>query len=118
MRKDIPLKQWGVGLTVLLEKIIRNNFVHKLRAICLLESDFNWMNKMIFAKQMIGMALEKKLIPEECFLKRGSNCISAVMTKIFICDESRIHHHDMVLEGCDFSECYDIISHNVAGVSL
>ena len=46
-RKGIPLKRWGVGLTVLLEKIIGNNFVHKLRAICLLEADFNWMNKMI-----------------------------------------------------------------------
>ncbi len=54
---------------------------------------------MIFAKQMIGMALEKKLIPGECFSKRGSNCISAVMMKIFICDKSRIHHHNTVLEG-------------------
>jgi hypothetical protein len=64
-RKGIPLKQWGVRLTVLLEKIIGNNFVHKLQAICLLKADFNWMNKIIFAKQMIGMALEKKLIPGE-----------------------------------------------------
>ena len=118
VRKGIPLKRWGVGLTVLLEKIIGNNFVHKLRAICLLEADFNWINKMIFAKRMIGMALERRLIPGECFSKRGSNCISAVMTKIFICNESRIHHHDAVLEGCDFSDCYDRIAHNVAGVSL
>jgi len=80
-RKGIPLKRWGGGLSVLLEKISGNKFVHKLRAICLLEADFNWMNKMIFAKQMIGMALERKLIPGECFSKRGSNCISAVMTK-------------------------------------
>jgi hypothetical protein len=98
-RKSIPLKRWGVGLTVLLEKIIGNNFVHKLRSICLLEADFNWMNKMIFAKWMIEIALEKKLIPGECFSKRGSNCISAVMTKIFICNKSRIHHHNMLLEG-------------------
>jgi hypothetical protein len=83
---------------VLLKKIIGNNFVHKLQAICLLEVDFNWMNKMIFAKQMIGMALERKLIPGECFLKRGSNCISTAMTKIFICNESRIHHHDAILK--------------------
>jgi hypothetical protein len=117
-RKSIPLKRWGVGLTVLLEKIIGNNFVHKLQAICLLEADFNWINKMIFAKQMIGMVLEKKLIPGECFSKRGSNFISAVITKIFICNESRIHHHNMVLEGCNFSKCYNRIVHNVAGMSL
>ncbi len=117
-RKGIPLKWWGVGLTVLLEKIIGNNFAHKLQAICLLETDFNWMNKMIFAKQMIGMAMERKLIPGECFLKRGSNCISAQMTKIFICNESKIHHHDTVFEGCNFADCYDRIAHNVAAVSL
>jgi hypothetical protein len=117
-RKGIPLKRWGVGLTVLLKKIIRNNFVHKLQAICLLEADFNWMNKMIFAKWMIGMAMERKLIPEECFLKRGSNCISAVMTKIFTCNESRIHHYNAVIEGCDFADCYDRIAHNVAAISL
>jgi len=29
-RKGIPLKRRGIGLTVLLEKIIGNNFVHKL----------------------------------------------------------------------------------------
>jgi hypothetical protein len=117
-RKGIPLKWWGVRLTVLLEKIIGNNFVHKLQAICLLEADFNWMNKMIFAKRMIGMALERKLIPGECFSKSGSNCISAMMTKIFICDESKIHHHNTIFEGCNFADCYDRIAHNVAGISL
>ncbi len=40
------------------------------------------------------------------------------MTKVFICDESRIHHHDAVFEGCDFADCYDRIAHNVAGISL
>ncbi len=40
------------------------------------------------------------------------------MTKIFICDKSRIHHHDAVFEGCDFADCYDRITHNVAGISL
>jgi hypothetical protein len=48
--RGIPLAHWGIGLTVLLEKIVGYNFVHKLRAICLLEADFNWINKIIFAK--------------------------------------------------------------------
>jgi len=115
-RKGIPLKRWGIGLTVLLEKIIKNNFVHKLRAICLLEADFNWMNKIIFAKRMIGTALEENLIPGECFSKRGSNRISAVMTKIFICDKAHIHHHNAIFEGCNFADCYDRIEHSVAGI--
>ena len=54
----------------------------------------------------------------ECFSTRGSKCISAVMMTIFICDESRIRHHDAVFEGCDFADCYNRIAHNVAGISL
>ena len=105
-------------MTVLLEKIIGYNFVHKLHAICLLAADFNWMNKMIFAPRMIGVALKNNLIPGECFSKWGSNCISAVMRKIFICDAALIHHHNAIFEGCDFADCYDRIAHNVAGISL
>jgi hypothetical protein len=67
VQRSIPLACWGIGLTVLLEKIVGNNFIHKLRAICLLEADFNWINKIIFARRMIGSALERNLIPGECF---------------------------------------------------
>lgn len=50
-RKGVPLAQWGRGLTVLLEKICGNNYVHRLRAICLFEADFNWWNKLVFARR-------------------------------------------------------------------
>ncbi len=36
---------------------------------------------------MIGSALKRILIPGECFSKKGSNCINADMTKIFICSK-------------------------------
>jgi hypothetical protein len=49
-RRGIPLACWGIGLTVLLKKIVGNNIIHKLRVISLLEADFNWINKNIFAK--------------------------------------------------------------------
>lgn len=41
-QKGVPLACWGRGLTVLLEKIIGNNYVNKFRVICLFEADFNW----------------------------------------------------------------------------
>jgi hypothetical protein len=83
-----------------------------------LEADFNWTNKVIYAKQMIGTALERKLIPGECLTKRGSNCISAVMTKIFIIGESRIHHHDACIASNDYGNCFDRIAHPVAATPL
>ncbi len=116
--KGIPLACWGIGLTVLLEKIVDSNFVHKLRAICLLEADFIWINKVVFAKWMIRSALERNLIPGKCFSKKDSNCINAVMTKIFIYNESRIHHHDACIAGNIFGDCYDWAAHPIAAISL
>jgi hypothetical protein len=47
--RGVPLERWRSGLTVLLEKVLGNILVDKLRAICLLEADFNWWLKLIFA---------------------------------------------------------------------
>jgi hypothetical protein len=40
------------------------------------------------------------------------------MTKIFICDESRIHHHDACIAGNDFGDCYDRAAHQIAALLL
>ena len=39
--------RWSVGLTVLLEKVAGIALVHKLRAILLMEADFNMHNRLI-----------------------------------------------------------------------
>jgi hypothetical protein len=58
-RNGVALARWGKGLTVLLEKIIGNVFVHKLSTICLPDADFNWWNKLIFAKRMMQQAIKE-----------------------------------------------------------
>jgi hypothetical protein len=67
---------------------------------------------------MIGSALANNLIPGKCFSKKGSNCINAVMTKVFICDESRIHHHNACIAGNDFGNCYDRAALPIAAILL
>ncbi len=82
-RNGMSLARWGKGLTVLLEKILGNVFVHKLHAICFLEADFNWWDKLIFAKRMMQQAVKQGSIPQECFAKKHSHCNYAVLTKYF-----------------------------------
>jgi hypothetical protein len=53
-----------------------NVFVHKLRAICLLEADFNWWNKLIFARRMMQQAILDRWIPQEVFAKRTAIVIT------------------------------------------
>jgi hypothetical protein len=40
------------------------------------------------------------------------------MTKIFICNESRIHHHDACIVGNDFRDCCDHAAHPIATLLL
>ena len=47
--RGLPLNQWRSAVIVLLEKVMDNILVDKLRAICLLEADFNWWLKLIYA---------------------------------------------------------------------
>jgi hypothetical protein len=49
----VPLACWGNSLMVLLEKVFRNIYIDKTWAICLLEANYNWLNKSVFAKQMM-----------------------------------------------------------------
>ena len=73
---------------VLLEKTRGNNFINKMRAICLLEANFNYFNKTIFARRMMASAQDRGQTPTECFAKKGSNRINAIIIKIMYCHES------------------------------
>jgi hypothetical protein len=67
---------------------------------------------------MMNSALDENLIPLECFAKKGSNCVNAVMTKIMYCNESRMHHHPMIVLCNDFADCYNRVALPVAAVAL
>ncbi len=112
------LARWGWGLTGLLEKILGNVFVHKLRGICLLEANFNWWNKLIFAKQMMHQAIWDGSIPQECFVKKNSHRNNAVLTKQFFCDSSPSLHHPAGLGECDFRDCYDHAARPPSSIAL
>ena len=89
-----------------------------MRGIVLVEGDFNYYMKAVLARRMLKSAQEKNQVPIECFAKKGSNCISAVMAKIMFCDESRIHHHPTCIGGNDFADCYDRMAHPPASIAL
>ncbi len=67
---------------------------------------------------MMNSALDKNLIPLECFAKKGSKCVSAIMIKIMYCNESRTHHHPMIVLCNDFADCYNRVAFPVAAVAL
>ncbi len=117
-RNGVTLARWEKGLAVLLEKIVRSVFMHKLCAICLLKADFNWWNKMIFAKCMMQQAIQDGSILQECYAKKYSHSNNAILTKQFFCDSSRVLHHPAELGECNFGDCYDQATHPPTSITL
>jgi len=114
----IPLARWGNGLTVLLEKVFGNIYVDKMRAICLLEADYNWLNKYVFAKRMMDKAFQEDIVPAEQFAKRGSQASEGVVTSGLFCDIARALHRTAAIESVDLANCYDAVSHPIASIAL
>jgi hypothetical protein len=57
-----------------------------MRAICLLEADYNWLNKYVFSKHMIDRAFQEDVVPVEQFAKQGLQALEGVVTSGLSCD--------------------------------
>jgi hypothetical protein len=108
--------RWRNAITVLLEKVFGNRYIDRLRAICLLEADFNWYNKLIFAHHLEQFCRKHDLIPHEQFAKSKSSCEEATLVKNRVCDTSRIMHASFIIGGADLDQCFDRSNAPVAGV--
>ena len=67
----IQLEQWSRGLSVMLEKTLGVTLVTKLRAILLMEADFNATNKIVYGNRMMNNARKYNLMPEETFSEKN-----------------------------------------------
>lgn len=110
-------RRWKNAITVLLEKVFGNRFIDRLRAICLLEADFNWLNKLIFAHRLEQFCRKHDLIPPDQFAKSRSSCEEATLVKNTACDLSRIMHSSFIVGGADLDQCFDRSNAPIAGLS-
>jgi hypothetical protein len=67
----IQLERWSQGLSVMLEKTLGVTLVTKLRAILLMEGDFNATNKIVYGVRMMNNAQGHNLMPEEIFSEKN-----------------------------------------------
>jgi hypothetical protein len=114
----VPLACWGNGLTVLLEKVFENIYIGKMQAICILEANYNWLNKFVFAKQIMDKAFQEDIIPAEQFAKRGPQATEGVLTSGLFCDTAWAYHKTAAIESVDLATCYDVIAHPIASIAL
>ena len=113
-----PLARWQSGVTVLLEKIPGNTSLSKLRAICLLEADYNWWLKVIFAKRMISRMHNHGIMPIEQGATRGKTTMDTALLKQLFFDQANILHENCSISSTDAETCYDAVNHTISSLCL
>ncbi len=82
-----------------------NIYIDKIRAISLLEANYNWLNKFVFSKQMMDKAFEGDIISAEQFAKRGSQATEGVLTSGLFCDIALALQRTASIESVDLANC-------------
>ena len=108
-----PPERWSYGLTVMLKKIAGIALVNKLRAILLMEADFNFHNKLIFGKRMVDAARSGGIIPAEQYADKQSTADGGSFDKILESDISRQKKLPLCIISTDTANCYDIVHHTI-----
>ena len=70
----------------MLEKMFGCTLVTKLRAILLMEADFNSSNKIIFGERMLDNAWRYGFMPEEIYSERGKMADDGSLAKALFYD--------------------------------
>ena len=77
----IALDRWSKGLCVMLEKVMGVKLINKLRAILLMEADFNACNKIIYEERMLDQARKHNLVCEEIFSEKNRMADDGALSK-------------------------------------
>ena len=102
----------------MLEKIAGVALVTKLRAILLMEADFNYHNKLIFGKRMLDLARQHDLVPEEIYSEKGKTSEDAILHQVLAYDIARQKRAPFIVASVDAAQCYDRIAHAMAALTL
>eukprot|EP00804_Cyclotella_cryptica_P003924 CCRYP_016117-RA/>CCRYP_016117-RA protein AED:0.75 eAED:0.75 QI:0/-1/0/1/-1/1/1/0/1178 len=100
----------------MLEKQPGVRLISKLRAILLMEADFNAANKILFGNRMLDQIRQYKLMPEEIFSERQRMADDGIMAKVLFYDISRQLRAPAALASVDAANCYDRVAHAIASL--
>jgi hypothetical protein len=85
-----------------------------LRAILLMEADFNAMNKEVYGVRMLDTARKYKLMPEEIFSEKNRMADDGGLAKTLFYDIVRQTLSPAAIASVDASNCYNRIAHAMA----
>ena len=116
LRHGVALERWSRGLSVMLEKVVGCTLVTKLRAILLMEADFNFSNKLIYGVRMLNNVRAHGYMPEEIFSEQGRVPHDGTFSKTLFWDIARQSKRVAGLASIDAANCYDSVAHAIASL--
>ena len=116
MRRGFALERWSRGLSVMLEKMYGCTIVQKLRAILLMEADFNFTNKVVYGVRMMDNVRKHGFMPEEIYSEQGKTADDGTLAKVLFYDIVRQSRLSGGLASIDAANCYDSIAHAIASL--
>jgi hypothetical protein len=99
-----------------LKKMFGVHLVSKLRAILLMEADFNVMNEEVYGVRMLEEARKYKLIPKETFSKWNCMVDNDGLAKKLFYNIVLQTQSPAAVASVDASNCYDRIAHAMASL--
>ena len=113
--RGYPLSRWTKGLSCMLEKEEGVIKVDKLRAILLLEADFNFATKLLVGKRMVEtLEFDGALAEEQFGSRKQRSSIEVALNRRLLSDISRQKRLPMAIAGVDAAHCYDRVAHPFA----
>jgi hypothetical protein len=116
LHHGIALSRWKFGLCVMLEKSPGVRLISKLRAILLMEADFNAANKILFGQRMLHNTRKYNLMPDEIFSEKQRMADDGILSKVLFYDISRQLRAPAALASVDAANCYDRVAHAIASL--
>jgi hypothetical protein len=98
----------------MLEKTLGVTLVIKVRAILLMEADFNATNKIVYGVRMMDNVQGHNLMLEEIFSEKNRMAINGTLCKMLFYDITRQACVPEAIASVDASNCYDRLAHAMA----
>ena len=114
LKRGFALDRWERGLSCMLEKLAGCCLLDKLRAILLMEADFNANNKIIYGTRMLNNVRKYGLMADEIFSEVGRTADDGALCKVLYYDIVRQSRLTAAIASVDASNCYDSIAHAIA----
>jgi hypothetical protein len=116
LKRGFAIDRWKGGMTCILEKLPGCCLVTKLRAILLMEADYNAKNKIIFGVRMMDNARLYKMMQDEIYSEQGRTAEDGALAKILFYDLVRQTRWPASIASIDAANCYDSIAHAIASL--